>query len=681
MTRIRTRSLVTTVLVGVCALVAFLVLGSTVFAAGTTYYVDCAAGSNGSGSQSSPWNSLTTVSATTFAAGDSILLKRGTTCVGNVWPKGSGSSGAPITLGAYGTGPKPIISAGSNEYAVRLYDQQYWRIESIETTGGTRYGIFVAGSVPGATLNHFRITDVTVHDVSGGTMDKKSTGLIVFKSGDKNWDGFRFNDVVIDGATVYNTSMWGGIMFYGDVNRPTDQSRRSTNITIRNSTASNVQGDGIVIFVANNGLIENSVAYDTGNQPTQTIGTPNGIWTWACKDCIVQTSESYANDSPGVDGGGFDIDYHNENNTYQYNYGHNNSTYCISVFGADGATTINSVIRYNVCANNGLQVSGGSPPQDIHFLTWGNGSIDGVQIYNNTFYTTRGVLSGSGTWVGSRPRFFKNNLIYATNSNPLGSNISAISRDYNLYYATAGNYNSGEANSVHANPLLNNPTYNQVGRPTSAFTLQAGSPAINAGTNVCAGISGCSTGGRDFFGNSAPQGGSYDIGAHESGGAMPTPTATGGPTATPAPTATATPAPTNLLGNPGFESGSTNPWTFWPSGAGSLVGSGQRSGSYAAKVTSTNAGTYQVVSGLSPNTMYTARAYLRAGGSGTSGYLYAKNFGGSTVTSATVTGSSYTLVTVTFTTGTSNTSAEIGVWRPSGGGSGDFFLDDLELQP
>jgi len=64
---------------------------------------------------------------------------------------------------------------------------------------------------------------------------------------------------------------------------------------------------------------------------------------------------------------------------------------------------------------------------------------------------------------------------------------------------------------------MNQPTYHAVGRPSTAFTLQSGSPAINAGTNVCSGISGCSMGPRDFSGNVIPQGGTYDMGAMESG--------------------------------------------------------------------------------------------------------------------------------------------------------------------
>ena len=78
-------------------------------AVGASYYVDCSAATNGNGSQSSPWNNLATVNATTFAPGDQILFKRGITCVGTLSPQGSGSSGSPIAVDAYGTGSKPHV--------------------------------------------------------------------------------------------------------------------------------------------------------------------------------------------------------------------------------------------------------------------------------------------------------------------------------------------------------------------------------------------------------------------------------------------------------------------------------------------------------------------------------------------------------------------------------------------
>src|SRR5262245_11690650 len=113
-------------------LIALIVLSLGVWvisakAVGTTYYVDCSSPTNGSGTQASPWNNLATVNGTTFAAGDQILFKRGTTCVGQLWPKGSGVSGNPITVSAYGTGLRPAIN-GNNAVApvVTIKDQNYW---------------------------------------------------------------------------------------------------------------------------------------------------------------------------------------------------------------------------------------------------------------------------------------------------------------------------------------------------------------------------------------------------------------------------------------------------------------------------------------------------------------------------------------------------------------------------
>lgn len=46
-----------------------------------------------------------------FAAGDTILFRRGQIWKGNLWVTSSGSAGSPITWGAFGSGDKPIITA------------------------------------------------------------------------------------------------------------------------------------------------------------------------------------------------------------------------------------------------------------------------------------------------------------------------------------------------------------------------------------------------------------------------------------------------------------------------------------------------------------------------------------------------------------------------------------------
>src|SRR5438876_3972085 len=62
------------ILVTVVAGCLVLMIGSPAVAAGTTYYVNCAAATDGNGTSTSPWNNLTTVNSKTFAPGDSLLF-------------------------------------------------------------------------------------------------------------------------------------------------------------------------------------------------------------------------------------------------------------------------------------------------------------------------------------------------------------------------------------------------------------------------------------------------------------------------------------------------------------------------------------------------------------------------------------------------------------------------------
>jgi len=98
---------------------------------GNVYYVDSGAGNdNNAGTLASPWKTLNKVNYTVFNPGDSILLKRGGQWQEMLVPSSSGSSGAPITYDAYGTGDNPVItggtvlgnwqSAGANKYSTTL---------------------------------------------------------------------------------------------------------------------------------------------------------------------------------------------------------------------------------------------------------------------------------------------------------------------------------------------------------------------------------------------------------------------------------------------------------------------------------------------------------------------------------------------------------------------------------
>jgi hypothetical protein len=112
-----------------------LLLTSVFASAQSIHYLDCDGGNDAHDSLSSEsaWKTAAQANRYTFQPGDTLLLKRGTVCSGLLWPKGSGSAGKEITLGAYGVGDLPQIVGTGNEAGLKLYDQQYWNTEHLNT--------------------------------------------------------------------------------------------------------------------------------------------------------------------------------------------------------------------------------------------------------------------------------------------------------------------------------------------------------------------------------------------------------------------------------------------------------------------------------------------------------------------------------------------------------------------
>ncbi|MFC0629004.1 chitinase [Kribbella deserti] len=126
----------------------------------------------------------------------------------------------------------------------------------------------------------------------------------------------------------------------------------------------------------------------------------------------------------------------------------------------------------------------------------------------------------------------------------------------------------------------------------------------------------------------------------------------------------------NLLANPGFEAGSLSGWSC-SGGTGSVVSSPVRSGSHAlagAASSSDQALCTQTVSVL-PNTAYSLKAWVRGS------YVYLGVTGGASTW--TPGASSYSELAVTFTTGASQTTAQVFLhgWY----GQGTYYADDVSL--
>ncbi|MEU9010225.1 carbohydrate binding domain-containing protein [Streptomyces sp. NPDC048479] len=126
----------------------------------------------------------------------------------------------------------------------------------------------------------------------------------------------------------------------------------------------------------------------------------------------------------------------------------------------------------------------------------------------------------------------------------------------------------------------------------------------------------------------------------------------------------------NLLSNPGFETGSLSGWSC-TGGLGSVVSSPVHSGTKAlagAASSSDNAKCTQTVP-VQPNTAYTLSGWVRGN------YVYLGVTGGASTWIPSATG--YTQLTVSFTTGASQTSAEIYLngWYAQG----TYYADDISL--
>ena len=380
------------------------------------YFIDCSAGTSGDGSLAHPWNSLLLAQARTFAAGDRIALKRGTVCHGSFSPQGSGTADHPIRLTAYGQGSRPrIVATTKDRQTLLLFNQEYWQIDSLDLSGSNTYGIFVSGDQ--GTLHHIHLKNLFVHDVQGGALKNKDNGLVVV--GPSSAQAV-FSDVLVDGVVAAHTNQWAGILVGGGPYNFPPEFPLNSHITVRNSSVQDVYGDGIILFRDSDGLIENSVAWQTGMQPTQSVGTPNAIWTWTCTDCIVRDNEAYLTDSPGVDGGAFDIDWANTRNTVERNYAHDTQGYCIAVFAAIHVTS-ESVVRDNLCIDNDLSPRLAAQQGAISLFTWEGGVNRGLRIEHNTILWNPPVAAApaivNDATIDGAPAVFTGNRIES--SSPL----------------------------------------------------------------------------------------------------------------------------------------------------------------------------------------------------------------------------------------------------------------------
>lgn len=499
-----------------------------------------------------------TLNSIDFDPGDNIFLQGGTIFNGGLFfdaaDTGIASTGAvnPITLTSYGTG-RATINAG-NSFGIYSQDNGGFNISNLNFTGSgvaangattnTQSGIgFYTASAGNLKYDHIYLDNL---DISGFGRN----GLYV--GGFNNDAGY--NDVRITNVVAHDNRN-AGIVTFGDT-RVT--SRNSlTNVYVGDSRAYNNVGDpasagntgsGIVLGGVNGGVIERSIAHDNGqnNQPTQ---GPVGIWTYDSNNITIQHNESYANQTQGGDGGGFDLDQNVTNSTLQYNYSHDNAGAGYLIFDGDGTTVRNegNTVRYNISENDGRRAT--SLASAGIFIS---GNVRNLDVYNNTIFMASNnddtpaieirTVSGNPTNLG-----LYNNILYTQGTARLlrvDTNVGTITLRGNDYFkagetgfeilwrgttytnfqawvnATGQEKLDGQIVGLNVDPRLMSPgNGGTVGdadllETLTAYMLQSDSLLIDKGLDLQT-LFGIDAGPHDFFGVPIQQGEAFDIGASE----------------------------------------------------------------------------------------------------------------------------------------------------------------------
>lgn len=293
----------------------------------TTYYVDSQAGDDAADgkSEAAAWKTLTKVNSGTFAPGDRILLRAGSSWTDYLAPAGRGAKGAHITVESYGLGAKPRIDcAGAWQASLYLQNVEYISVRglSIGNKGPkpvpNRTGVTVNlrdfGEAHEIILQNLDVTDVNGSNVKN---DGGGTGISISRGNSEGGLKSRYNSLEISGCHLVRCDR-NGIGMGGYWSR--QEWYPNLGVVIRGNRIEDFGGDGIVPVGCEGALVERNTLH-LGRQRCDDYAA--GIWPWSCDSTVIQYNE--VSGMKGTrDGQGFDSDWNCRNTLIQYNYSHDN---------------------------------------------------------------------------------------------------------------------------------------------------------------------------------------------------------------------------------------------------------------------------------------------------------------------------------------------------------------------
>jgi Right handed beta helix region len=527
---------------GVSGLMLLLCVSSGLPLAATDYFVRNKGDDESPGnSASAAWRTIDRVNHARFQPGDRVLFEAATAFPGNLCfsAEDAGTSNAPVVISSFGEGRATILAGGRTGitienaagfvienliirgagrtnnagYGIRcdntLTNAQrlaYLRIANVEAFGFGIFGILITGNHAG--YEHVCITNCVVRDNLRGGMEV---------AGRLAWDSPEYAH-----ANVHVTHCQA----FDNTGDP--------------SYLKNHSGSGIVLYQVDGGIMEYCTAWNNGGL-CHSSGGGVGLWTCASRRVVIQHCESFANQTSGADGGGFDIDGGCEDCVLQYNYSHDNDGPGLMVYSYSYAAHSDrgNVVRFNISENDSRK---GRRYAGLWVRTDGK-EMTGLEIYNNTVVIGPWTDQAARVYAPGVEAHLRNNIFIATvpalplRVEPSGERVRF---ENNLYWCEGGPTQiawgaqiysslpewrdrtgqemlSGERTGLFANPALSHhppevrPGERRELQALRAFRPRPGSPALAAGLDLRAKF-GLDTGAGDFLGL-LPRTGRFPIGA------------------------------------------------------------------------------------------------------------------------------------------------------------------------
>jgi len=418
-----------------------------------SYYVSSTSGNDANDglSPGKAWQHLSKIylksfSKDTFQPGDNILLKRGDQWDGQIRLQGNGTAGKPITLGAYGEGPKPLIY-GDNEDARWESVAGHHGLYTADMGQGSILGsIFLDGKAlkiiyPSGSLNGNEDVEAFLARLQPGTLagqfgSRLWVRLIDEKPPNESIRIFRSAGVSVGNSHYVQIENLDIERFYVGIDVSNSQQ-----VLLRHNDIQDVLGIGIYLRSADtNCRVESNTVFRSGNTALYVLKGASNTFrdNWVSRVNAKILGINVVGDGMGVGlqeshntliehnyfthSGGIDF-YYEQDSTVRYNY-----LYRVTSAGAPHGVNLQVYGNiYNLRGETEKPSSTG-----INAVATGPGTI---VVFNNTIYDASAFfLMGSSAKGGTI--LFSNNIAFAASPGAAMTIFGAdVESDHNCYFS------------------------------------------------------------------------------------------------------------------------------------------------------------------------------------------------------------------------------------------------------